>query len=159
MHLVPSWEGRQPGKVEEKQACWVTLLKSLPKAEKHLQDPQDLYSAQAVTSRICTGEIPQKRGHPEPVTRPRAEVDRNREPCSRRRAPGNTGSCRHESPAQGAAHRQTHPHQLLWTLLTTKNVNFIQRCSNLRASRALRSLSHLATEPCFQMKIFVAPSS
>ena len=34
LHLVPSWDGRQPGKVEEKQACWVTLLKSLPKAEK-----------------------------------------------------------------------------------------------------------------------------
>ena len=38
-----------------------------------------------------------------------------------------------------------------------KNVDFQQRCSNLRASRDLRSLSHLTKESYFEMKIFVAP--
>lgn len=39
------------------------------------------------------------------------------------------------------------------------SASFIQRRSNFRALMDLRSLSQLATEPCFQMKMFVAPSS
>lgn len=70
--------------------------------------------------------------------------------------PLGTGSCRQETPAQGAAHGDS-PTSAPLDSPHHKNVDLQQRCSNLRASRDLRSLSHLAKESYFEVKIFVAP--